>query len=114
MRAVCSLVCCKLLITKRVRQLQTPVSPPITPHELSSAFRDAGTLQQGTILSVEITERIQTPISNLWFLEVVYSPDAFPNLPNRLLLKWAHEQSAAPERGDPEVVFYRDLAPLLL
>ena len=89
------------------------VSFLVTPHELSSAFRDAGTLQQGTVLSVEITERMQTPISKLWFLEVVYSPDAVPQLPNRLLLKWAHEQSAAPQRGDPEVVFYRDLAPLL-
>ena len=80
---------------------------------MSSALRDAGTLQEGTILSVAITEQIQTIISNLWFLDVVYSPDAFPRLPNRLLLKWAHEQSAAPERGDPEVVFYRDLGPLL-
>ena len=88
-------------------------SPPATPGELNSALHDAGTLQHGQILRVTITERIQTIISNLWFLEVDYSSDAAPKLPRRLLLKWAHEQSAAPERGDPEVVFYRDLAPLL-
>ena len=81
--------------------------------ELNSALYDAGTLQQGTILDLTITERLKTPISNLWFLEVTYSADASPKLPTRLLLKWAHEQSVAPERGDPEVVFYRDLAPLL-
>jgi aminoglycoside phosphotransferase (APT) family kinase protein len=80
---------------------------------LYSALYDAGTLEQGKILNVTITERIETTISNLWFLEVEYSADAFPRLPTRLLLKWAHEQSAAPERGDPEVVFYRNLAPLL-
>jgi len=91
----------------------TQESPPATPPELNCALYDAGTLQQGTILSIANTEQIKTPISNLWFLEVIYSSDASPKLPTRLLLKWAHEQSAAPECGDPEVVFYRDLAPLL-
>lgn len=88
-------------------------SPPTTPSELSSALRAAGTLEQGDVLRVEITERIQTPISNLWFLEVGYAAGSSPGLPNRLLLKWALKESAAPEQGDPEVVFYRELAPAL-
>ena len=88
-------------------------SPPITPVDLSSALRAAGTLKHGDVLSVEITERFQTPISNLWFLEVVYAAGSFPELPNRLLVKWALKESAAPEQGDPEVVFYRELAPVL-
>lgn len=91
----------------------TPDSPPTTPSELTSAFYDSGTLQHGTIVNVTITKRIETMISNLWFLEVVYSSDSSPTLPDRLLLKWALKESAAPERGDPEVVFYRELAPSL-
>lgn len=91
----------------------TPDSPPATPVELSSALTTAGTLQQGAILSVEITLKIQTTISNLWFLEVDYAAGSAPELPNRLLLKWPVEQSPAPERGEPELVFYRELAPTL-
>ena len=90
-----------------------PDSPPTTPLELSSAFYNSGTLRQGAIVNVAITERVQTPISNLWFFEVVYAADSSPKLPNRLVLKWALEESPAPERGDPEVVFYRQLAPAL-
>jgi hypothetical protein len=86
---------------------------PTTPIDLTAALSSAGTLQHGAILSMEITERIQTPISNLWFLQVVYAAGSSPELPNRLLLKWAIEESPAPERGDPELVFYRDLAPAL-
>ena len=93
--------------------LPTVDSPPTTPLDLSSALRAAGTLKQGDVLSLEITERIQTPISHLWFLEVVYAAGSSPELPNRLLLKWALKESAAPEQGDPEVVFYRELAPVL-
>ena len=91
----------------------TPDSPPATPAELSSALCTAGTLQHGAVLSVSIAERIETAISNLWFLEVAYAAEASPKLPNGLLLKWALEESAAPERGDPELVFYRELAPAL-
>ena len=88
-------------------------SLPTTPVELTSALYAAGTLQQGAIERVEITERIQTPISNLWFLEVIYDSQCSPELPRHLLLKWALEESPAPERGDPELVFYRELAPSL-
>lgn len=88
-------------------------SPPTTPAELSSALSDAGTLQEGAIVNVEITKRFQTPISNLWFLEVEYAEGSAPELPNQLVLKWALEQSPAPERGEPEIVFYRELAPEL-
>src|SRR5215208_5471466 len=91
----------------------TPDSPPITPVELTSALYAAGTLREGAIISVAIVKKFQTTISNLCFLEVVYAAGSTPNLPTRLLVKWALEESAAPERGDPEVVFYRELAPAL-
>lgn len=93
--------------------MSTPDSPPTTPFELTSALYAAGTLREGAIRSVTITERIQTVISNLWFLNVDYTARTSPELPNRLLLKWALKESAAPELGDPEVVFYRELAPAL-
>jgi hypothetical protein len=87
--------------------------PPTTPVELTSALIAAGTLQQGAVLSVEITKRFKTTISNLWFLEVEYAAGSSPELPHRLVLKWTVEQSPAPERGEPELVFYRELAPAL-
>ena len=87
--------------------------PPTTPLDLTSALTAAGTLQQGAILNVEITKQFQTTISNLWFLEVEYAAGSSPELPNRLVLKWPVEQSPAPERGEPELVFYRELAPAL-
>ena len=97
----------------RCSRLHNPDSPPTTAADLTSALYDAGTLRDGAILDVTITEQRKTEISNLWFLDVVYSAQSSPKLPNRLLLKWALKESAAPERGDPEVVFYRDLAPQL-
>ena len=89
-----------------------PDSPPTTPVELSSALHASGALQQGAILSVTITKRFQTTVSNLWFLEVEYAANS-PELPNRLVVKWPLDQSPAPEQGIPEVVFYRELAPTL-
>ena len=91
----------------------TSNSPLSTPAELTAALYASGALQHGSIVKATITERLKTVISNLWFLEVVYAAGSSPKLPNRLLLKWALEESAAPERGDPEVVFYRELAPAL-
>ncbi|HEU4433978.1 MAG TPA: aminoglycoside phosphotransferase family protein [Pyrinomonadaceae bacterium] len=93
--------------------MPTPNSLPTTPRELTSALYAAGSLREGSILSVAITKQIETPISHLWFLEVVYAPGSAPTLPDRLLLKWAIEESPAPERGEPEIVFYRQLAPAL-
>jgi len=87
--------------------------PPTTPTALTSALYAAGTLRAGEIISVEITERLTWPISNLWFLEVVYSAESSPKLPNRLLLKWARERLEVPEGGDAELNFYRELAPAL-
>lgn len=86
-------------------------SPPTTPHELSSALYSAGTLQQGEILKVEITKRIETAVSSLWFIEVEYAAGSSPQLPNRLIVKWPAAESPAPEHGVLEVVFYRELAP---
>jgi len=93
--------------------MNTSDSPPATPLELSSALYAAGTLQKGEVLTVEITKRIQTPISNLLFLEVEYAAGSSPTLPNHLLLKWPVEQSPAPDCGLPELLFYRELAPAL-
>lgn len=93
--------------------MSTPDSLPITPVELNSALYSAGTLREGEILSVTITLRFKTTISNLWFLEVVYSPNSSPTLPNKLVVKWPLEQSPAPDRGEPELVFFRELAPAL-
>lgn len=88
-------------------------SPPTTPLELSSALYAAGTLTQGAVVTATITERIQTTVSNLWFLEVKYAPGSSPKLPDRLVLKWPLEHSAAPDQGRSEVIFYRELAPAL-
>jgi hypothetical protein len=49
-------------------------------------------LRHGAIVKVTITQRFETMISNLWFLEVVYSADSSPGLPDHLLLKWALKQ----------------------
>jgi aminoglycoside phosphotransferase (APT) family kinase protein len=88
-------------------------SLPTTPLELTSALYAAGSLKEGSVLNVEITKQIETPISHLWFLEVVYAAGSSPALPDRLLLKWAIEASPAPDRGEPELIFYRELAPSL-
>lgn len=93
--------------------MPTRDSLPATPRELTSALYAAGSLREGSVLSVAITKQIETPISHLWFLEVVYAPGSTPALPDRLLLKWAIERSPAPDRGEPEIVFYRQLAPAL-
>jgi hypothetical protein len=91
-----------------------PDSAPLTSSaELSSAFHAAGILQKGEIVNVAITKRINTTVSNLWFLEVDYAGGSSPALPKRLLLKWPVELSPAPEQGLPELVFYRELAPAL-
>jgi aminoglycoside phosphotransferase (APT) family kinase protein len=90
-----------------------PDSPPATPADLTSALYDSGTLREGAVVNVTMAQQIETEISNLWFLEVVYTAEAAPELSDRLLLKWALKESVAPERGDPEVVFYRELAPSL-
>jgi aminoglycoside phosphotransferase (APT) family kinase protein len=94
-------------------QVLTPDSLPTTPDELTAALYAAGSLRQGSVVSVSITKQFETPISHLWFLEVVYGAESSPALPHRLLLKWAIERSPAPERGEPEIVFYRELAPAL-
>ena len=93
--------------------VHTPDSLPTTAVELSSALYASGTLREGAIVSATITERIELPISHLWFFEVEYAAGSSPELPRRILLKWPVEGSAAPEHGGPELVFYRDLAPTL-
>lgn len=84
-----------------------------TARGLTNALRAAGTLQNGDVVSVEITDQRQTSVSHLRFLSVEFSAEATPRLPNRLLLKWPQDQSAAPDRGGAETIFYRELAPAL-
>lgn len=91
----------------------TSDSLPTIPLELTSALYAAGSLKKGSILSVTIAKQIETPISHLWFLEVAYAAGCSPALPDRLLLKWAIDESPAPDRGEPEIIFYRELAPAL-
>src|ERR1044071_2363499 len=88
-------------------------SLPVTPSTLTSALYAAGTLQHGAVVTVEITKQLQTPISHLGFLEAGYTADLNHELPNRLVVKWPVADSPAPERGGPELVFYRELAPAL-
>ena len=91
--------------------LATSDSLPVTPSTLTSALFAADTLHHGAVATVEITNQHKTPISHLWFLEVGYTTDLSPELPCRLLVKWPVADSPAPERGGPELVFYRELAP---
>ena len=103
-------VCVKLSTRNRV---PTQDAPPITPGQLTSALRAARSLHEGSILNSRITEQFDTTVSHLRFLEVGYSTDATPDLPNGLVLKWPAEHSPAPGRGDPERLFYQELASAL-
>ena len=82
------------------------------PLELTTALREAGTLTQGEVTTLRITEQRKTAVSYLRWLEVDYSPTSSPALPGRLLLKWPIEQSNVLERS-AETGFYRDVAPTL-
>ena len=86
---------------------------PVTAATLTAALYAAGTLQHGAVVTMEITKQLQTPISHLWFLEVGYTSELNHELPSRLVVKWAIVDSPAPDRGGPELVFYRELAPAL-
>ena len=97
----------------RFRVLTPPDSPPTTPRALTSTLRAAGTLGRGTVVTIRISEQVQTTVSNLHFLEARYSADAVPSLPERLLLKWPRAHSAAPGEDGAETAFYRDIAPAL-
>ena len=84
---------------------------PTTEIKLNAALSAARSLREGAVTRVEITKQLKTPISNLWFLEVEYAEGSSPELPNQLVVKWALERSPAPDRGEPELTFYRELAP---
>ena len=75
-------------------------------------LREAGALSQASVTGVEVTQRLQTTVSNLCFATVTYSPQA-PQLPNNVLVKWPLEGTPAPDKGLPEIAFYRELAPAL-
>ena len=87
-------------------------TPDMTPPAFTEMLRAAGALPQGAVISLEITQRLQTTVSRLCFATVRYSRQA-PPLPNRVLVKWPLDVSAAPDRGLPEVTFYEELAPAL-
>lgn len=92
--------------------MQPPASDnlPTTPHKLTAALHDSGALRKGVVTDLAITGRIDTTVSNLWFLAVGYSSDLSPMLPNRLLVKRPLVTSPA---AAAEPAFYRDLAPQL-
>jgi len=73
-------------------------------------LREAGALSQGAVTSLEITQRLQTTVSNLCFATLTYGPGA-PRLPDNVVVKWPLESTAAPDKGVPELAFYRELAP---
>lgn len=81
---------------------------PSTAHELTRVLREAGTLRNGEVASVEITKHVETSVSHLRFIDVTYAAIA-DDLPPRLLVKWPLERSSAPERAESE--FYRSMAP---
>jgi aminoglycoside phosphotransferase (APT) family kinase protein len=84
----------------------------LTPPGFTAMLREAGALPRGAVTSLEVTQRLQTPVSHLCFATVTYSREA-PQLPTCVLVKWPAEGSAAPDRGLPEVTFYKELAPSL-
>ena len=84
----------------------------MTRRGLTAMLREAGALSQASVTGVEVTRRLQTTVSNLCFATVTYSPQA-PQLPSKLLVKWPLEATAAPDKGLPELTFYRQLAPAL-
>jgi len=73
-------------------------------------LREAGALSQGAVTSLDITHRLQTTVSNLAFATVSYSQHA-PQLPTSVMVKWPLESTPAPDKGLPELKFYRELAP---
>ena len=87
-------------------------APQLTAAGLTEMLREAGALPEGAVTSLEIARRLDTTISSLYFASVTYSEPA-PPLPDRILVKWPLEGSAAPDAGLPEITFYNELAPSL-
>lgn len=89
-----------------------PETPHLTPPGFTAMLREAGALPQGAVTSLEISQRLQTTVSQLCFATVTYSQQV-RELPNKVLVKWPLEGTAAPDRGRPELTFYKELAPAL-
>jgi hypothetical protein len=87
-------------------------TPNVTRRGLDAMLREAGALSHGDVTSLEVTHRLQTTVSNLCFATVTYSPQA-PPLPINVVVKWPLEATPAPDKGVPELAFYRELAPSL-
>jgi hypothetical protein len=87
-------------------------SPNLTPTGLTTMLREAGALTQGTVTSVDITQRLNTTVSSLWFATITYGPNA-SRLPSHVVVKWPLERTPAPDRGLPELEFYTKLSPAL-
>lgn len=82
----------------------------LTPEWLTETLRRRGHLARGRVSRLGI-EHFQTLFSHIYRLEVTYSPDAAPPLPQRLLFK-AHltGDEASARMGRDEVLVYRVLA----
>jgi len=75
-------------------------------------LREAGALPRGAVTRFEIRKQIQTTVSYLCFAQATYNREA-PKLPGNVVVKWPIKGSAAPDRGLPELTFYKQLAPAL-
>ncbi|MBC7909371.1 MAG: hypothetical protein H7Y30_02660, partial [Pyrinomonadaceae bacterium] len=81
----------------------------ITPGWLTDRLRQNGYLAQGEIVKLSINY-FKTFFSHIYRLEVVYSIDAAPALPSKLLLKIPfHDNEAALKMGRDEISIYRAL-----
>ena len=81
----------------------------MTPHELTALLYQAGALQQGSVIEVQITEN-EAFNSHVQHLKVSYSPDATPQLPTELVLKRNVPTDWGRDAERSEVAFYQLIA----
>jgi hypothetical protein len=86
----------------------------ISANELTEVFYTVGALTRGAVTNVSLDKEVDTIVSTLTFLTVTYSPDASPDLPERLVLKRPLATvSDATKISQSELDFYSRLAPQL-
>jgi len=89
--------------------------PELTsPAGLTNLLYKTGALHRGAVTNVSLDKEVDTIVSTLTFLTATYSPDASPNLPERLLLKRPLATvNDAKKISQGEWDFYSRLAPQL-
>jgi ecdysteroid kinase len=80
---------------------------------LSSWLRRSGTLACGAINDVRVELEVETTISKLVFITVVYSSDAPANLPSQMVVKSPLNVPTILDDSTAEMQFYSRLAPVL-